>query len=66
ADGDGRREVLVNTCEGLWTRFRHFLRSFRGVHKKYLAEYVAICEFGINMKRISPAFISGLVKLHHS
>ena len=66
ADADGRREVHVSTCEGLWTRVCHFLRSFRGVHKKYLAEYVAICEFGINMKRISPAFISGLVKLHHS
>lgn len=64
-DGDGKREVHVNTCEGLWTTVRNFLRPFRGVHKKYLAEYVAMCEFRINLKRISPAFISQLVGLHH-
>ncbi|MEJ5301702.1 MAG: hypothetical protein WHS38_12010, partial [Thermodesulforhabdaceae bacterium] len=63
-NGDGKREVHVNTCEGLWTTVRNFLRPFRGVHKKYLAGYVAVCEFRINLKRISPAFISQLVRLH--
>ncbi len=60
-DGDGIREVHVNTIEGLWTAVRNFLRPFRGVHKKYLKYYLAICEHRINRKRISPAFLAGLV-----
>jgi transposase-like protein len=63
-DGDGLCEVHVNTIEGLWTSARNFLRPFRGVHKKYLKEYLAICEHRINRKRISPAFISRLVANH--
>jgi transposase-like protein len=62
--GDGIREVHVNTIEGLWTTLRNFLRPFQGVHKKYLAGYVAICEFTINLKRITPAFIASLVAVH--
>lgn len=64
-DGDGIREVHVNTIEGLWTTLRNFLRPFRGVHKKHLAGYVAICEFKINLKRVTPAFISALVRTHY-
>jgi transposase len=63
-DGDGIREVHINTIEGLWTAVRNFLRPFRGVHKKYLKSYLAICEHRINRKRISPAFIAGLVAAH--
>jgi transposase len=63
-DGDGIREVHVNTIEGLWTTLRNFLRVFRGVHKKYLGGYVAMCEFAINLKRINPTFIASLVALH--
>jgi transposase len=63
-DGDGIREVHINTIEGLWTTVRNFLRPFRGVHKKYLKYYLAICEHRINRKRISPAFIAGLVAVH--
>lgn len=63
-DGDGVREVHVNTVEGMWTDVRNFLRPFKGVHKKYLSGYVAMCEFKRNLKRISPAFISSLVTLH--
>jgi transposase len=65
-DGDGIREVPTNTSEGLWTTARNFLRPFRGVHKKYLHTYLAICEHKINRKRISPPFISRLVTLHKS
>ena len=32
-DGDGIREVHVNSTEGLWTDVRNFLRPFKGVHK---------------------------------
>jgi len=37
-DGDGIREVHVNTIEGLWTGLRNFLRPFRGVNKIYLQQ----------------------------
>ncbi|MDQ3249285.1 MAG: transposase [Chloroflexota bacterium] len=63
-DGDGLREVHVNTTEGLWTDVRNFLRPFKGVHKMYLAGYVAFAEFKRNLKAISPAFISRIVALH--
>lgn len=63
-DGDGIREVHINTTLGLWTSLRNFLRPFRGVHKKYLAGYVAMFEFAINLKRITPAFIASLVAEH--
>jgi transposase len=63
-DGDGIREVHCNTAEGMWTDVRNFLRPFKGVHKKYLAGYVAITEFKRNLKRISPDFIAALVTFH--
>jgi transposase len=63
-DGDGIREVHCNTAEGMWTDVRNFLRPFKGVHKKYLAGYVAICELRRNLKRISPTLISALVTFH--
>lgn len=62
--GAGIREVHVNTIEGLWTTVRNFQRTFGGVHKKYLGGYVALCEFAIKLKRVTPAFISSLVAPH--
>lgn len=64
ADADGIYEVHTNTIEGIWTTLRNFLRPFRGVHKKYLAGYIAICEFAINLKTITTLFISKLVQTH--
>ena len=66
ADADGIREVHTNTIEGVWTTVRNFLRPFRGVHKKFLAGYVAMCEFRINLKRITSEFISQLVACTNS
>jgi transposase len=63
-DGDGIREVHVNTIEGMWTGVRNFLRPFRGVHKRYWSQYVAMCEFDINRKRVTPKFIASIVALH--
>lgn len=63
-DGDGLREVHCNSNEGAWTGLRNFLRPFRGVHKKYLPGYVAIHEFSVNHKQVSPAFISAIVRSH--
>jgi transposase len=64
ADGDGLREVHINTLEGLWMHLRSFLRPFRGVHKKLLAGYVAVFELVHNAKRIFPALIAPLVRFH--
>ncbi len=60
-DGDGIREVHINTTEGMWTGVRNFLRPFRGVHKDYLSSYVAMAEHRINRKCITPEFIAALV-----
>jgi transposase-like protein len=57
ADGDGRREVHCNTCEGAGAAPRTYLRAFRGVHKRYLHLYVATYEAMINAKRVTPALI---------
>ncbi len=61
-DGDGTREVHINTTEGMWTGVRNFLRPFRGVHKDHLDGYVAMCEHSVNLKRITPRFIAALVR----
>jgi transposase-like protein len=60
-DGDGIREVHVNTLEGLWTGLRNFLRPFRGVNKAYLYQYVALFEWGYNVKRVTEAFVWALL-----
>jgi transposase len=63
-DGDGVREIHINSAEGLWTDVRNFLRPFKGVHKRFLSGYVAMAEFRRNLKRISPDFIATLVTSH--
>ena len=60
-DGDGIREVHCNTLEGLWTGLRNFLRPFRGVNKVYLYQYVAIFEWGYNVKRATFGFLWALL-----
>jgi transposase-like protein len=64
-DGDGIREVHTNTVEGMWAALRTFLRVFRGVSKHFLSGYVALHEFRVNLKRVSVAFISRLVRSHY-
>jgi transposase-like protein len=54
-DGDGVREVHVNTIEGYWTGLRNFLRTFRGVNKVYLQQYLAVFEWASNEKRMIPS-----------
>ncbi len=56
-DGDGFCEVHCNTMEGIWTGLRNFLRLFRGVHKKYLAAYVAMFEWAHNLKLVTAGFL---------
>jgi len=56
-DGDGRREVHCNTCEGAGAALRTYLRAFRGVHKQYLHLYVATYEAMAHTKRVTPMLI---------
>lgn len=56
-DGDGRREVHCNSCEGAGAALRTYLRVFRGVHKRYLHLYVATYEAMVNAKRVTPELI---------
>jgi transposase-like protein len=57
ADGDGVREVHCNTMEGTWTGLRNFLRPFRGVSKWCLSQYVAMFEWGHNIKEVTDEFL---------
>jgi transposase len=60
-DGDGVREVHCNTMEGIWTGSRNFLRPFRGIHKKYLASYLAMFEWSHNLKRVTADFLKAVM-----
>jgi len=64
-DGDGVREVHCNSCEGAGTGLRTFLREFRGVHKKHLADYVATYETMSNAKRITSAIVHSMCFVTH-
>ena len=56
-DGDGVREVHINTIEGLWTGARNFLRPFRGVSKWFLSQYMAVFEWAHNLKCATREFL---------
>jgi transposase len=56
-DGDGVREAHNNTMEGLWTGLRNFLRPFRGAHKEYLGQYVAMFQWTYNLKVVTDALL---------
>ena len=56
-DGDGRREVHGNTCEGAGAALRTYLRVFRGIHKQYLHLYVATYEAMVHTKQVTPELI---------
>jgi hypothetical protein len=56
-DGDGRRGVRCNSCEGAGAVLRTYLRVFRGVHKQYLHLYVATYEAMVSAKRVTPELV---------
>lgn len=60
-DGDGVREVHVNTLEGIWTGLRNFLRPFRGVNKVYLEQYIKMFEWSYNLKAVTTEFLRVLL-----
>jgi transposase-like protein len=63
ADGDGEREVHCNTMEGTWTGLRTFLRPFRGVSKWFESQYVAMFQWGHNIKEASDEFLKVMLGL---
>jgi transposase-like protein len=60
-DGDGVREVHCNTMEGIWTGVRNFLRPFRGVHKRYLGQYLAVFQWAHNLKHLTVQFLRAMM-----
>jgi len=60
-DGDGINEVHCNSCEGLWTGVRNFLRPFRGIHKRFLAQYIAVFENAFNFKNQTHNVIRAMI-----
>jgi transposase len=53
-EGDGRREVPCNPCEGAGAGLRTYLRAFRGGHQRYRHLYVATDEAMLTTKRVTP------------
>ena len=53
-DEEGKREVYVNTIEGIWTSLKNRLRLFRGAHKDHLSGYVAMFELAFNHDQVGP------------
>jgi CRISPR/Cas system-associated protein Csm6 len=60
ADGDVMSEVHCDSCEGAGAGLRTYLRVFRGVHKKYLARYVAVYQVMTNAKQVSGEIIRNM------
>jgi transposase len=59
-DGDGFYEIHCNSNEGIWTSLRNFIRPFRGVNKRYLAQYVAVFELTFNVKWVNNQIIQAM------
>jgi transposase-like protein len=61
ADGDGVREVHVNTLEGIWSLLRSWLRPHRGISQEKLPSYLGFFAFVQNARRRGKALLGALV-----
>ncbi len=61
ADGDGVREVHVNTLEGTWSLLRPWLRPHRGISQEKLPLYLGFFAFVHNARRRGKALLGALV-----
>jgi len=61
-DGDGVREVHVNTIEGCWSLLRSWLRPHRGISQAKLPLYVGFFEFVHNARRRGRAVLEPLLR----
>jgi transposase-like protein len=62
-DGDGFREVHVNTVEGVWSLPRSWLRPHRGISQEKLPLYLAFFQVVHNARRRGKALLATLVGL---
>ena len=62
-DGDGFREVHVNTIEGFWSLLRSRLRPHRGVSQEKLPLYLGFFEFVHNVRKRGKALLGALISL---
>jgi len=60
-DGDGFREVHVNTVEGIWSLLRSWLRPHRGISQEKLPLYLGFFDFVHNARRRGKALLGALV-----
>jgi transposase-like protein len=60
-DGDGFREVHVNTMEGFWSLLRSWLRPHRGISQEKLPLYLAFFQFVHNARRRGKALLGELI-----
>ncbi len=60
-DGDGFREVHVNTAEGLWSLLRSWLRPHRGVSQEKPPLYLDFFQLVHNARRRGKAVLGVLV-----
>jgi transposase len=60
-DGDGVREVHVNTMEGTWSLLRSWLRPHRGISQEKLPLYLGFFEIVHNARRRGKALLGALV-----
>jgi transposase-like protein len=62
-DGDGFREVHVNTREGFRSPLRSWLRPHRGISQERLPLYLGFFEFVHNVRRRGKALLGALIEL---
>jgi transposase len=62
-DGDGVREVHVNSIEGFWSLLRSWLRPHRGISQENLPLYLGFFEFVHNIRRRGKALLGSLLQL---
>ena len=60
-DGDGFREVHVDTAEGSWSLPRSWLRPHRGVSQEKLPAYLGFFQVVHNARRRGKALLGALV-----
>ena len=62
-DGDGFREVHVDTMEGFWSLLRSWLRPHRGLSQERLPLYLGFFEFVHNVRRRGKALLGSSIEL---
>jgi len=62
-DGDGIREVHVNSIEGVWSLLRSWLRPHRGISQGKLPAYVAFFQFIYNSRARGTSLLPSLLSL---